>query len=286
MKPDGIHKVAGASGSFASEQREQDAPATSEPAAVEGASSSLSDGQREQDAPVTSESSAVAGASSSLSATAQREQDAPATLWEFFNPLSEIDIRSSGNLPHWEQGSVWYFITFRLADALPREVVDDIQHQRELWKQTHDLNHLSSEDLAEYHRLFSERYENLLNAGSGSCVLRDPRNAEIVQGALRFFEGQRYALDEFVIMPNHVHVLVQPLAGCGLVDILHSWKSFTANQINRRLGRAGQLWQHESYDHIVRHEHGMQAIRSYIRENPSKAGMREQDAPATYEPPQ
>jgi hypothetical protein len=209
----------------------------------------------------------VAGASCSLSKT--REQDAPATLWEYFNPLSEIEIRRSGHLPHWEQGPVWYFITFRLADALPRAVVEEIQSEREQWRRTHDLLQLSREELAEYHRLFSERYEQLLDAGSGSCVLRDPLNADIVHGALRFFEGQRYALDEYVVMPNHVHVLVKPLPRHGLADILHSWKSYTANRINRRLGRTGQLWQHESYDHIVRNESAMEAIRRYIRANPT-----------------
>ncbi len=223
--------------------------------------------------------SKVAGASSSLPPT--REQDAPATLWEYFKPLSELDIRTSGNLPHWEQGSVWYFVTFRLADALPRAVVEELKHQREIWQQTHDLDNLSADERAEYHRLFSERYENLLNAGSGSCLLRDPHHADIVHGALRFFDGQRYMLDEHVIMPNHVHVLVKPLAGHGLADVLHSWKSFTANRLNRRVRHTGQLWQHESYDHIVRHESAMQAIRRYIRENPTRLPDREQDAPAT-----
>ncbi|MBC7368416.1 MAG: transposase [Undibacterium sp.] len=239
----------------------------------------------------------VAGAS--CSRPASREQDAPATLaapatlWEYFNPLSEIDIRTGGNLPHWEQGPVWYFVTFRLADALPPDVVEKIQQQREQWRRTHDLKNLSREKLSEYHQLFSERYDQLLNAGSGSCVLRDPTNADIVHGALRFFDRQRYVLDEYVVMPNHVHVLVKPLPGHELADLLHSWKSYTANQLNRRLGRIGQLWQHESYDHIVRNEPAMDAIRRYIRENPTKvAGAsssrlpdREQDAPATIARP-
>ncbi|MEI8045329.1 MAG: transposase [Verrucomicrobiota bacterium] len=90
-------------------------------------------------------------------------------------------------------------------------------------------------------------------------------------------------------MPNHVHVLVKPLNGHRLADITHSWKSFTANQINRRLGKTGQLWQHESYDHIVRHGKAMEEIRRYIRKNPKLPGAtssqdkatREQDAPAT-----
>lgn len=68
-----------------------------------------------------------------------------------------------------------------------------------------------------------------------------------------------------------VHVLVRPLASHRLVDILHSWKSFTANLLNRRLGRTGRLWQHESYDHIVRNEAAKQTIRRYIRENPKGA---------------
>ena len=220
----------------------------------------------------------VAGTSSSRFERREQEQDAPATLnnpmpmWDYFNPHSEIGIRKGGNLPHWEQGSVWCFVTFRLADALPRAVVMKIQNERDLWRRTHDLRNLSREDVAEYRRLFAERYDQLLDSGSGSCVLFDSTNAKIVCDALHFFEDQRYILDEFVVMPNHVHVLVKAMPGHRLVDILHTWKSYTANQLNRRLGRTGQLWQHESYDHIVRSEPAMNAIRQYIRENPKVAG--------------
>ena len=195
---------------------------------------------------------------------------ASAASWEFFNPRNEIDLRTGGHLPHWEQGAVWYFITFRLADALPREVREDLQRERERWKASHDPRALSHQEIAEYHRLFSERYEDLLHAGSGACVLRDPHLAGIVHRALRHFEGQRYLLDEYVIMPNHIHVLIKPLPGHGLVSILHSWKSFTAKWINRHLGTTGQLWQHESYDHIVRSQAALDAIRRYIRANPTK----------------
>jgi type I restriction enzyme R subunit len=228
----------------------------------------------------------VEGASSSKGSST-KEQDAPAT-WEYFNPHTEIDIHR-GDLPHWEQGSVWYFVTFRLADSLPQSVVEALKAEREQWKQTHDIDNLTREELAEYHRLFSDRYETLLNAGSGSCVLRDPAIAKIVDDALHHFQGERYDLDEYVIMPNHVHVLVKPKPGHRLVDILHSWKSFTANQINKHLGKTGQFWQHESYDHIVRHDRAMDAIRRYIRENPIVAGAssspvrktKELEAPAT-----
>jgi len=69
-------------------------------------------------------------------------------------------------------------------------------------------------------------------------------------------------------MSNHVHVLVKPLGNYSITDILHSWKSYTANEINKLLERKGQVWMHESYDHIVRNEKAFEAIRQYIRNNP------------------
>ncbi|MBC2600347.1 transposase [Puniceicoccus vermicola] len=194
--------------------------------------------------------------------------DPSSSEWAFFNPRDEIDIYSGRALPHWGQANVWYFITFRLFDALPESVIEEIHRQREHWRRTHDLDHLSAEDLAEYHHLFSERYEKLLHAGNGSCLLRKRENALIVENAFQHFAGQRYDLDEYVIMPNHVHVLAKPCPGFPLREIVHSWKSYTANQINQQSQRSGQLWQHESYDHIVRNESALQAIRRYIRDNP------------------
>lgn len=191
---------------------------------------------------------------------------------EFFNPDNEIEIHQ-GNLPHWQQENVWYFITFRLADSIPTEVVEQIKQERELWLKKHDKNKLTIEQKKEYYKLFSERTENLLNAGKGSCVLKNEKIAKIVSEALLHFNNQRYILDEWVIMPNHVHILLKPFEGYSLPDILHSWKSFTANEINKEIGNKGQLWMHESYDHIVRNEKALQAIRRYIWDNPVKAGI-------------
>lgn len=216
-------------------------------------------------APGASSSKAIVPGASSSKVLPPREQDAPAT-WQYFNPATQIDIRRGGNLPHWEQGSVWYFVTFRLADSLPLAALEEIREKRERWKQSSHINNLSRAERSEYYRLYSVRYEELLHAGRGSCVLCDPQIAAIVDDALHHFEGRRYLLDEYVIMPNHVHILVRPVAGHRLANILHSWKSFTANRINKKLGKSGPLWMHESYDHIVRHERAMEAIRRYIRE--------------------
>ena len=184
-------------------------------------------------------------------------------------------------MPHWQQENVWYFITFRLADSIPAHVIKEIKLDRELWLKKHQKGHnnnFTKEELKEYYRLFSERVEILLNAGMGSCVLKDKKIAKIVADALLYFNNQRYVLDEWVVMPNHVHVLVKPLGEYNLTDILHSWKSFTANEINKVIGNNGQLWMHESYDHIVRNERALEAIRNYIRQNPVKAGIKVTEA--------
>jgi len=230
--------------------------------------------------------SLIAYFQSALSILAQRqEEQSPGSIpavgnnndvqWNFFNPHDEIDIHQ-GNYPHWQQKDVWYFITFRLGDSIPAKVVEEIKLERELWLKKHsDLKNLKNEERIEYYRLFSERVETLLNAGKGSCVLSNPEIARIVSDALLHFNNKRYILDEWVIMPNHVHILLKPFEGNSLPDITHSWKSFTANEINKITGNKGQLWMHESYDHIVRNEKALYAIRNYIRQNPVKAKLKD-----------
>jgi REP element-mobilizing transposase RayT len=190
---------------------------------------------------------------------------------EFLSFYQEIEIYKH-NLPHWQQSSVWYFVTFRLADSIPNHIKEKIISERELWLKKHsDLIQLTKEEKREYYRLFSKRIEDLLDNNTGSCILKDKKIAEIVASTLLYFDNQRYELDEWIIMPNHVHVLVKPLLNYKLSTILHSWKSFTANDINKLLGKNGQIWMYESYDHIVRNNNAFEAIRKYIRENPIKA---------------
>jgi len=189
----------------------------------------------------------------------------------YFHPEEPLDIRER-RLPHWRQRGATYFVTFRLADALPPERVKALSDEREQWLRTHKEPY-SSKERREYYRLFSERVQEWLDAGAGECLLRDESVARIVAGALRHFDGQRYDLLAWVVMPNHVHVLVTPRSGFHLPDILHSWKSFTAHEIDKALGRSGQVWQHESYDHIVRSPEALSRIARYIAENPAKAGI-------------
>jgi uroporphyrinogen-III synthase/REP element-mobilizing transposase RayT len=133
---------------------------------------------------------------------------------------------------------------------------------------------LNEDEKREYYEMFSERIQKMLDAGEGNCLLKDRRASRIVAEAMKYFAGKRYLLGEWVVMPNHVHVILTPINGSILPDILKSWKTFTAREINKLSGKGGALWQHESYDHIIRNQSELRAIEKYIRENPSKAGIK------------
>src|SRR5207237_665423 len=146
-----------------------------------------------------------------------------------------------------------YFVTFRLGDSIPREKLRQWERELEEWLEENPEPH-SAQQRAEYHEQFTESFQRWLDAGHGACWLRDPALSAVVDEALRFFDGKRYMLGQFVVMPNHVHAIVRPLEGHLLKDILHSWKSFTANRLNRLLARSGTFWQDESFDCIARNE--------------------------------
>ena len=190
-----------------------------------------------------------------------------------FDPEADFGVRNR-NLPHWRQDGATYFVTFRLGDSLPREKLDSLRAEREEWLRRHPPPR-SAALLQRFQVLFSARVEEHLAAGYGACWLRQPQVQDLVEKAMRYFHGDRYALGAYVIMPNHVHALATPAPGRDLSDILHSWKSYTANQINRALNRRGRLWQEETYDHIVRNDEEMAACEQYVLANPAQAGLRE-----------
>jgi carbamoylphosphate synthase large subunit/REP element-mobilizing transposase RayT len=182
--------------------------------------------------------------------------------------------RSRRNLPHWEQEGATYFVTFRLADAVPAELAAQWRDELATWRHFHP-EPWDTETVAEYRRRFLQTREDWLDQGHGSCLLREPKFAQVVADALRFFDDERYHLDAFVVMPNHVHALIQPLPGSDLKDIVRSWKSYTARQINKGLDRSGTLWMQESFDRIVRDWDSLVRCRDYIAQNPEKARLRD-----------
>jgi REP element-mobilizing transposase RayT len=206
-------------------------------------------------------------AASSRSAPTKR-QDAASTLFHAFD-RSEPVANLSGNLPHWRQDGTTYFVTFRTADSLPKEKLIQWQSERAEWLRAHPEPHTDADRHAYYQR-FPERFQHWLDQDYGACVLARPELKQIVESALRHFDGERYRLGEFVVMPNHVHALVTPLNEHNLSDILHSWKSYTSSQINKQVGQSGSFWQKESFDHMVRSPASLEKFAEYIRENPRK----------------
>lgn len=189
----------------------------------------------------------------------------------YFDPRADLDI-SRRNLPHWRQEGRTYFVTFRLHDSLPQEKLSAWRKTRDEWL-LNNSEPWSPEQRHEYHELFSEKIQHWLDAGHGSCLLRDPALAQIVASALKHFDTQRYDLAAWVVMPNHVHALLTPLPGFDLGKILHSWTSFSAHEINKKAGRSGDVWQHETYDHIVRDPESLWHFAKYIVDNPGQAGV-------------
>jgi type I restriction enzyme R subunit len=206
-----------------------------------------------------------------------------------FRPFDEHgDVRfySHGILPHWRQAGCTYFVTFRLADSVPEPVLQELEQERIRWLNSHGVDPRDQawkESFAilpaQVRRLYEQTIGRLLNTAldkcHGSCVLRNPVIATKLAKALDYFHGQRVLTGDYVVMPNHVHVLLTPLDGFELEDILQSIKSYSANEINRALNRDGNLWQRESYDHIVRDAAQLEAFQNYISANPLKANLRE-----------
>ncbi|MBN2843058.1 MAG: transposase, partial [Sedimentisphaerales bacterium] len=188
----------------------------------------------------------------------------------FYNPDGDKKV-TQRNLPHWQQKGKMYFITFRLADSIPAEKLLKLQKRQQEFERMYQPPYTPKQQRL-YQRLFFEQVESWLDNCFGSCILEQSQYSQIVMQALEYFDGQKYRLDHWVIMPNHVHVLLLLKDGTDIKNILHSWKSYTAHEINKLSGKDGPVWQHESFDHIVRSEFYLNKYREYINNNKERIG--------------
>ncbi len=166
-----------------------------------------------------------------------------------------------GYLPHFDGHYIPQAITFRMNDSLPKNKLD--QWERELC-------HLErSKQKAEKRK----RIESYLDKGRGKAWLKKPRIAEVVEKKLLYFDGDHYHLHAWVIMPNHVHVLVTFLEEQSLSEVVKGWKSVSTRKINKILGRSGSFWQRGYFDRYMRDKEHFWATFRYIEYNPVKAGL-------------
>jgi REP element-mobilizing transposase RayT len=179
-------------------------------------------------------------------------------------------------LPHWEVESAVYFVTFRLADSLPKQALQELDLERKdiLATASEMGRSLSATERKRIGQLQIRTLERTLDTGAGKCLLRETSVAQVVVNALQEFDGSRYRLFAWSVMPNHVHVLLQTIGNFSLAAILHSWKSYSAKAANQILGRSGEFWQREYYDRLIRNAAEFDRATRYIQENPSKASLK------------
>ena len=202
------------------------------------------------------------------------------------DPRENKGWHSRGYLPHFESPLRIQHVTVHLADSLPKSAIERIDSQLEC---------LSDEDRIVERR---RRLHEWIDAGHGSCLLREVDCAKVVENALFHFDGERYQLFAWVVMPNHFHVLFQPMEGWPMADVVASWKRYTATEIKKWLrarqesgdpgsatllrGTASELaflagdspiWPREYWDRYIRNEKHFNAVIDYIHYNPVKAGL-------------
>lgn len=162
-------------------------------------------------------------------------------------------------LPHYDNDKVYQFITFRLYDSIPKSL---------LYKWIDELGLNNNFDKGSDDYVALERKIHVFeDSGFGECYLNNPLIYALVKDAFEKFDKERYELIDWVIMPNHVHLLIKPYPGYSLSKIVHSWKSYTANKANQILGRKGEFWMKDYFDRYIRNEEHFEKVIKYIAKN-------------------
>ena len=186
------------------------------------------------------------------------------------------------NMPHYQPPGATLFITSRLANSIPRKVLEKIVTEAD--HQKHRIDQIENseqqrEELGSLRKLLFAKWDDALdNSKSGSLYLGDSRIAKIVFDSLCYRDGRVYELDAICIMPNHIHLVCKPLPTPdgeyhAISKIMHSFKRYTAIEANKIIGRKGQFWQHENYDHVIRNDTELHRVILYLINNPVKAGF-------------
>ena len=195
-----------------------------------------------------------------------------------FRPFDErgsVRIYRHAFLPHVRQAGCTYFVTFRLADSIPKPVLREWREERFRWLEFRGIDirvegwkakfqKLSTRERAAFERNYAVALFERLDECHGACHLMKAKVGEVVADSLRFFDGSRFFLGDWVVMPNHVHALMTPSEGYELENVLHSIKSYSATQINKHLGQSGPFWMTESYDRLVRDSDELLRTQEYI----------------------
>ena len=192
--------------------------------------------------------------------------DVPHDCIQFLEKKKFVYIWGS-KLPHWFQDNKAVFVTFRLGDSLPQAKIDELLDiKKKMLSKSQDMNDVTINQ--QYNVIVVAKMEEWIDAGYGSCILADEKIRKIVEDSIYFFDGVNYTLHSFVIMPNHVHILLSPIGSETVVDCIGKIKRFTAVRINNILNKDGKVWQKGTFDRLVRNSIEFERYWDYIVKNP------------------
>ena len=195
------------------------------------------------------------------------------------------------NLPHWRIDGATYFVTFRLADSIPKSVAQRWKNEHDVWLRSNNIDpawesadvgrfrsalaSVTRDERRKFERENTRQFMIELDKCHGSCVLERNQNNRTVADAIDHFHGKRAWIGDYVVMPNHVHLIIQPFPGIELEEWLYSVKRFSSGKIKKleeeeMSSRDSHLWQRESFDRIIRDLNELTRIRRYIVQNPKK----------------
>ena len=180
----------------------------------------------------------------------------------YFDKNEEI-LQRMGHLPHWNQTQKLYAVTFRLCDSLPKNVIEAFMQESIL-----KFSNNSADFQTKREAYFYKKMMDYMDAGYGKCILKDKAVRKIVEQGFEYMNNTSACMHAYVVMPNHVHAVIETKCNEDLHDIIRNFKRYTACQINHLLNRKGHVWQSEYYDRIIRNYRHYENAINYIIHNP------------------
>jgi putative transposase len=203
-------------------------------------------------------------------------------IGELFDPQAEMFIEDRLH-PHWSQVGAIVFLTIRTRDSIPKEVIERWEREKQDWLVLRghpaDIHWselvptLQDDERLAFKKVFNRARESFLDTCHGACVMRQSALSMIVADSFVHFDGDRYCMGDFIVMPNHAHLLVAFATPDALKTQCDSWMHYTGWQINLALEQSGKFWQQEPFDHLVRSPEQYEYLRHYIADNPKKANL-------------
>ncbi len=162
-------------------------------------------------------------------------------------------------LPHCDLDCLCQFITFRLFDSVPKDIIF-------VWKEEIEFLGKDKDDNWKKSILYN-KIATFEDRGYGCCWLKQDKIQKLMETILKYYANIKYDLIEYKIMPNHVHVLIRLYENVSLPNIVHTWKSYSSTKINKLLNRKGKVWMRDYYDRFIRNEKHLDYVINYIRNN-------------------